>query len=96
MILTTIQNKNLFGKTINVVLTNIMSYDLGKDECKLRYELRFRDPNRESDAVPDTIINSGMWDVPNNVLNAWSGSNTYLAEKMCEEFQLIPINHTLS
>ena len=44
---TTIQNKNLFGKTINVVLTNIMSYDLGKDECKLRYELRFRDPNRE-------------------------------------------------
>ena len=46
MILTTIQNKNLFGKTINVVLTNIMSYDLGKDECKLRYELRFRDPNR--------------------------------------------------
>jgi hypothetical protein len=94
--LTTIQNKNLFGKTINVVLTNIMSYDLGRDECKVRYELRFRDPNRESDAVPDTIINSGIWDVPSDVLNAWSGSNTYLADKMCEEFQLTKITHTLS
>ena len=93
MILTTIQNKNLFGKTINVVLTNIMSYDLGKDECKLRYELRFRDPNRESDAVPDTIINSGMWDVPSNVLNAWSGSNTHLVEKLCESFDLTIIEH---
>jgi hypothetical protein len=96
MILTTIQNKNLFGKTINVVLTNIMSYDLGKDDCRVRYELRFRDPNRESDAIPDTIVSSGMWDVPTNILNAWSGSNTYLAEKMCEEFQLVAINHTLS
>jgi hypothetical protein len=96
MILTTIQNKNLFGKTINVVLTNIMSYDLGKDDCKLRYELRFRDPNRESDAIPDTIVSSGMWDVPTNILNSWSGSNTYLAEKMCDEFGLVTITHTLS
>jgi hypothetical protein len=93
MILTTIQNKDLFGKTINVVLTNVMSYDLGRDECKLRYELRFRDPSRESDAVPDTIVSSGIWEVPSDVLNSWSGSNTYLAEKMCYEFNLTPIQH---
>jgi hypothetical protein len=93
MILTTIQNKNIFGKTINVVLTNVMSYDLGRDECKLRYELRFRDPNRESDAIPDTIINNGIWDVPTNVLNAWTGSNTHLADSMCLEFGLTPIEH---
>ena len=96
MLVTKVEDKTAFGNTINVIYTNVLSYDLREDDCKLRYELRFRDPNRESDAVPDTIINSGMWDVPTNVLNAWSGSNTYLAEKMCEEFQLIPINHTLS
>ena len=95
MILTTIQNKNLFGKTINVVLTNILSYDLGKDDCRLRYELRFRDPNRESDAVPDTIINSGIWDVPTNVLNAWSGSNYYLAEQMCLNLGFTPYSGSL-
>lgn len=95
MIITTIQNKNVLGKQINVVLTNIMSYDLGKDDCRVRYELRFRDPERPSDAVPDTIINSGIWEVPTNVLNAWSGSNTFLADKICESFGFTPIEHTL-
>lgn len=94
MIITTIEDKNLFGQTINVILTNVLSYDLGKDDCRLRYELRFRDPNRESTAVPDTIINSGIWQVPQEVLDGWTGTNTYLAEKICESFDLIPIEHT--
>ena len=94
MIITTIEDKNIFGQTINVILTNVLSYDLGKDECRLRYELRFRDPNRESTAVPDTIINSGIWQVPQQVLDGWTGSNIYLVEKICEEFDLIPIEHT--
>lgn len=95
MIITTIEDKNLFGQTINVILTNVLSYDLGKDDCKLRYELRFRDPNRESTAVPDTIINSGIWQVPQEVLDGWVGNNTYLTDKMCESFGLTPIEHTL-
>lgn len=94
MIITTIEDKNLFGQTINVILTNVLSYDLGKDDCKLRYELRFRDPNRESTAVPDTIINSGVWQVPQDVLDGWTGANTHLADKMCESFGLTPIEHT--
>ena len=93
---TTVEDKQYFGKTINTVFTNLLRYDLEQDDCIIRYELRYRDPNRESDAVPDTIINSGIWDVPSNVLNAWSGSNTYLADKICEEFQLTKITHTLS
>jgi hypothetical protein len=94
MIITTIEDKNLFGQTINVILTNVLSYDLGKDDCRLRYELRFRDPNRESTAVPDTIINSGIWQVPQEILDGWTGTNTYLAEKICESFDLTPIEHT--
>ena len=91
--ITLIQNKNLFGKTINTVFTNLLRYDLANDECVLRYELRFRDPNRESVAVPDTIVTSGEWDVPQNVLNAWTGSNHFLAEKMCEDFNFTVIEH---
>jgi hypothetical protein len=45
--------------------------------------------------LPDTIINSGIWDVPTEVLNAWSGSNTFLADRICETFGMTPIEHTL-
>jgi hypothetical protein len=94
MIITTIEDKNVFGQTINAILTNVLSYDLGRDDCKLRYELRFRDPNRPSDAEPDTIINSGVWQVPQSVLDSWTGSNIHLVEKLCQAFDLVPIEHT--
>jgi len=84
--LTKVTDKNLFGKTVNIVFTNLLNYDLQNDDCILRYELRFRDPNRESVAIPDNLVAAGEWKVPANVLTAWSGSNHYLAEKMCEEF----------
>ena len=84
--ITFIEEKNLFGKKVNTVFTNILRYDLNDDDCILRYELRYRDPNRESVAIPDTNVANGEWKVPSNVLNAWSGSNFFLAEKMCEEF----------
>lgn len=86
MIVREVSDKTIFGKTINVVATNVLRYDLQDDDCVLRYELRYRDPNRESTAVPDMNIASGEWKVPTDVLNAWSGSNNYLVEKMCEEF----------
>lgn len=92
--ITIIEDKNVFGKTANVVLTNILRYDLDNDDCVLRYEMRYRDPNRESVAIPDTIISNGEWKVPQNVLNAWSGSNSYLADKLCEEFDLKVVEHT--
>jgi hypothetical protein len=44
-------------------------------------------------AIPDTYIANGEWKVPQNVLNAWTGSNQFLADKMCEEFDLTIINH---
>ena len=91
--ITNIENKNLFGKTINTVFTNLLRYDLEQDDCVIRYELRYKDPNRESVAIPDTIITSGEWKVPQNVLNAWTGSNFYLAEKLCEDFELTVIEH---
>lgn len=86
--LTKIEQKNVFGKPVNVVFTNLLRYDLQQDDCVLRYELRYRNPNRESVAIPDTMISAGEWKVPTNVLNAWSGSNQFLADKMCEEFDL--------
>ena len=86
MISAIIESVNVLGNEVNVVSTNILNYDLGNDDCRLRYELRFRDPNRESVAIPDTIVSNGEWKVPQNVLNAWSGSNQYLVERMCEEF----------
>lgn len=89
--LTKVQPKNILGKTVNVVFTNLMRYNLHDDECSLRYELKFRDPNRESPAAQDELIASGEWEVPANVLNAWSGSNHHLAEKMCEAFDLVVI-----
>jgi hypothetical protein len=91
--ITNIEDKNLFGKTINTVFTNLLRYDLEQDDCVIRYELRYKDPNRESVAIPDTIITSGEWKVPQNVLNAWTGSNFYLAEKLCEDFDLTIIEH---
>jgi len=91
--ITNIEDKNLFGKTINTVFTNLLRYDLEQDDCVIRYELRYKDPNRESVAIPDTIITSGEWKVPQNVLNAWTGSNFYLAEKLCEDFDLTVIEH---
>ena len=84
--LTKVEQKNVFGKPVNVVFTNILRYDLQQDDCVVRYELRYRDPNRESVAIPDTQIANGEWKVPQDVLNAWSESNQFLAEKMCEEF----------
>ena len=91
--ITNIEDKNLFGKTINTVFTNLLRYDLEQDDCVIRYELRYKDPNRESVAIPDTIITIGEWKVPQNVLNAWTGSNFYLAEKLCEDFDLTIIQH---
>jgi hypothetical protein len=94
MIITTIQSANVLGNTINVIGTSLLNYDLGNDDCRLRYELRFRDPNRESPAIPDTIISSGEWKVPTNILNAWSGSNDYLANELCSNFGFTPISHS--
>ena len=93
--ITNIEDKNLFGKTINTVFTNLLRYDLEQDDCVIRYELRYKDPNRESVAIPDTIITSGEWKVPQNVLNAWTGSNFYLAEKLCEDFDFTFIQHQI-
>ena len=92
MISAIIESANVLGNEVNVVSTNILNYDLGNDDCRLRYELRFRDPNRDSVAIPDTIVSSGEWKVPTNVLNAWSGSNTYLAESLCFHFGFTPIS----
>lgn len=86
MIIREVADKNIFGKTVNVIAVNVLRYDLEQDNCVLRYELRFRDPNRESSAVPDVHIAGGEWKVPENILNAWTGSNHYLVETMCEEF----------
>ena len=91
--ITIIEDKNVFGKTVNTVFTNVLRYDLNEDDCVLRYELRFRDPNRESVAIPDTNIANGEWKVPTDVLNAWTGSNFFLAEKMCENFDFKVIEH---
>lgn len=91
--ITIIEDKNLFGKTVNTVFTNLLRYDLNEDDCVIRYELRYRDPNRQSVAIPDTTISSGEWKVPENVLNAWTGSNFYLADMMCEDFDFRVIEH---
>ncbi len=91
--ITLVQDKNVFGKTVNTVFTNLLRYDLNEDDCVLRYELRFRDPNRVSVAIPDTNIANGEWKVPTDVLNAWTGSNFYLAEEMCKEFDFNIIEH---
>ncbi len=91
--ITIVEDKQYFGKTINTVFTNLLRYDLEQDDCVIRYELRYKDPNRESVAIPDTIITSGEWKVPQDVLNAWTGSNFYLAEKLCEDFDLTIIEH---
>lgn len=93
--LTFIEEKNVFGKTANVVFTNLLNYDLNSDDCRLRYEIRYRDPNRESVAIPDTVLINGEWKVPTEVLNSWSGSNFYLAEKMCEHLGLTPLSGSL-
>jgi hypothetical protein len=93
--ITYIEDKNLFGKTVNTVFTNLLRYDLEQDDCVVRYELRFRDPNRESVAIPDTVVTSGEWKVPEHVLNAWTGSNYHLAEKLCKDFDFTILNHQI-
>lgn len=93
MIISSVEDKNVFGRSVNIIATSLLRYDLGRDECVLRYELRFRDPNRESPAIPDTIISSGEWDVPTEVTDEWTGANTYLAEAMIDEFGFTFISH---
>jgi hypothetical protein len=93
-IYTIIHEKTFLGNKVNKLFSNILSYDLGRDDCKLRYELRYVDPNRESVAIPDTIITSNVWQVPHEVLSNWSGSNAYLVEKLCEMLDFTPIEHS--
>jgi hypothetical protein len=88
--ITFVEEKNVLGKKINTIFTNVLRYDLNEDKCVLRYELRYRDPNRESVAIPDTNLGNGEWEVPIHVLNSWSGSNFYLAAKMCEDLGFNP------
>lgn len=88
-----VENKNVFGKTVNVVFTNILRYDIDADDCVIRYELRYRDPNRESVAIPDNVVANGEWKVPQNVLNSWSGSNFHLADNLCKDFDFDVIEH---
>jgi hypothetical protein len=90
-----VEEKNVLGKTINTIFANILRYDLNEDDCVVRYELRYRDPNRESVAIPDTNLGNGEWKVPTNVLNSWSGSNYYLAEQMCLNLGFAPYSGSL-
>lgn len=83
MLRSKIQETTFGGQKINRILTNILSYDLGTEDCRLRYELRYRN-SQNSPAEPDDIITSGVWKVPQSVLNGWTGRNEYLAEKLCE------------
>ena len=90
-----VEEQNVLGKKINTVFANVLRYDLNEDECVLRYELRYRDPNRESVAIPDTNQANGEWKVPTNILNSWSGSNYYLAEQMCLDLGFTPYSGSL-
>lgn len=93
MIHTKITEVTVLGKKVNKILTNIQSYDLAGDKCVLRYELRYRDPQRESPAIPDTIQISDTWELPSDVVNAWIGSNNFLADKLCEHLGFTPVAH---
>lgn len=93
-IYTNVEETTILGNPVNRLFTNILSYDLGRDDCRVRYELRYVDPNRESVAIPDVIVTSNMWKVPVDVLTAWSGSNSYIVEELCKTIGLVPINHT--
>ena len=83
-----IKDKPFFGKTANVVFVNILSYDLKDDKCVARFELRYRNPERESPAIVDDFITTGVWNVPSDVLNSWRGSNEFMFESFCNEHQL--------
>jgi hypothetical protein len=82
-----VEDKTVFGKTINLIYANVLSYDLQHEDCKMRYELRYRNPERESPAIVDDNIANGMWQVPTDVLSAWTGSNAHLVKAMCEDFE---------
>jgi len=82
-----------FGtQKINRILSNILSYDLGTEDCRLRYELRYRNSSN-SPAEPDDIVTSGVWKVPQDVLDGWTGNNEYLAEKLCEVLGYTIVKH---
>lgn len=93
MIHTKITETTILGKKINKVVTTVHNYDLSTDKCVLGFTLRYVDPNRDSPAIPDTIQLSDTWDVPTEVVNAWSGSNTFLADKLCEHLGFTPLAH---
>jgi hypothetical protein len=92
MLKTKIQEINLLGNTINRLYCNILNYDLGRDACTVRYELRYRN-SQNSVAEPDSFISSGEWKVPANILNNWGMDNYFLAEKLCEHLGLTFVEH---
>lgn len=93
MIVSKVEDKNVFGKVVNIIHTTLAHYDLGRDECVLRYVLANRDPNRESPAIPDTPIYSGEWKVPTEITDGWTGSNLYLAEELIKELDFTFVEH---
>lgn len=94
MIHTKITEVNVLGKKVNKIVTSVLNYDLAEDKCTIRYELRYRDPNRQSPAVPDTIQISDTWDLPQNVVNNWTGSNNFLADSLCNHLGFNVIAHS--
>jgi hypothetical protein len=93
MIVSKVEDKNVFGKTVNIIHTTLAYYDLGMDNCTLRYVLGYRDPNRESPAIPDTPIYSGEWKVPTEITDNWTGANSYLAEELIKDLDFTLIEH---
>lgn len=93
MIHTKIEETTILGKKVNKIVTTVQNYDLSIDKCTLGFTLRYRDPHRESPAIVDTIVISDSWDLPEDVVNAWSGSNNFLAEKLCEHLGFTPLAH---
>jgi hypothetical protein len=93
MIHTKIEETTVLGKKVNKVVTLVHNYDLSSDKCTIGFTLRYRDPLRESPAIPDTIQLSDTWDLPSDVVGAWSGSNNFLADKLCEHLGFTVVAH---
>ena len=93
MIHTKIEETNVLGKKINKLVTGIQTYDLAEDKCILRYELRYRDPLRESPAIPDTVQICDTWELPSDIVSGWTGSNNFLVDKLCEHLGFTVVAH---
>ena len=72
-IFTKVEETTILGNTVNRLFTNVLSYDIGRDDCRVRYELL---------ATGSGLLYSEDYEVPENVLANWGTDDKVILQSI--------------